>query len=173
MRQAIARHVFPRHMTRHLALGAGLLVLAACGRTDQRKAVDLLHQRLHTQLADAVQARSVTVEDRRDGAVVTFPDAAPDTGPDPRTAMVEALLDPALLRIGIAAPAGLPPYEADRRVQAWANDFSRMQIGSALQPPATMPQPAPNGMTVAIQVVCPDRPNGWGIGAGRRDPACF
>jgi hypothetical protein len=157
---------------RQLVVGIGLLLLAACGRTDQQKSVDLLHRRLHIQMADAVQAGAATIQDLPDGAVVTFPDGWPATAAGPRTDMVEALLDPDLLRIGVVPPAGLPPYAADRRVQAWEADFRRMPIGQALQPPSVMPQPAPNAMTVSIQVVCPDRSNGWGHSDGLRRPAC-
>ncbi|WP_158931139.1 hypothetical protein [Acidisphaera sp. S103] len=155
---------------RQLVAGIGLLLLAACGRTDQQKSVDLLQQRLHTRMADAVSAGAATIQDLPDGAIVTFPDGRPAA--DPRTDLVEALLDPGLLRIGIVAPAGLPPYAADRRVQAWEADFRRTPIGPALRPPSVMPQPSPNGMTVSIQVVCPDRSNGWGYDVSH-SPACF
>ena len=157
---------------RQVVVGIGLLLLAACGRTDQQKSVDLLHQRLHTQMADAVNAGAATIQDLPDGAAVTFRDGQPATAVNPRADMVEALLDPDLLRIGIVPSAGLPPYAADRQAQAWEADFRRMPIGQALQPPSVMPQPAPNGITVSIQIVCPDRPNGWGYDVSHR-PACF
>jgi hypothetical protein len=158
---------------RQLVVGMGLLLLAGCGSTHQQKSVDLLQQRLHTQMAGAVQTGAATIQDLPDGAVVTFPDGQRAIATSPRTDMVEALLDPDLLRIGIVPSAGLPPYEADRRAQAWEADFRRMSIGQALQPPSVMPQPAPNGMTVSIQVVCPDRSNGWNYNLGPRRPACY
>ncbi len=156
---------------RQTALLFGLLLFAACGPTDQQKTVDLLHQRLHAHLADAAQAGAVTVQDTPDGAEIVFPDTARPYTPDARISMVEALIDPSLLRIGIAAPAGLPPYEADRRVQAWFDDFAQMQLGDAELGPA--PQAVPSGMAVTLQVICPHRQDGAGYGDGTRKPACF
>jgi hypothetical protein len=158
---------------RQFVVGMGLLLLAACGRTDQQKSVDLLQQRLHIRMADDVQAGTATIQNLPDGAVVTIADRRPAIAGNPRTDMVEALLDPDLLRIGIVPPAGLPPYEADRRAQAWEGDFRRLSIGQALRPPSVMPLPVPNGMTVSIQVVCPDRSNDWNYNLGPRRPACF
>jgi hypothetical protein len=117
-------------------------------------------------MADSVKAGAATVQDLPDGAVVTFPDGWPATAANPRADRVEALLEPDLLHIGIVPPAGLPPYKVHRRVQAWGAHFRRMLIGQALQP-------APNDMTVSLQAVCPDRPNGWGYNDGSRSPACF
>ena len=96
---------------RQTALLFGLLLLGACGQSGQKSTVDLLHQRLHANLADAAQAGAVTIQDRPDGAEIVFADAGKPYSPDARTSMVEALIAPALLRIGIAAPAGLSPYE--------------------------------------------------------------
>jgi hypothetical protein len=159
---------------RWFAMGIGLLLLAACGPTAPRRTVDLLHQRLHTRMAGAVQAGAATVQDRPDGAVVTFPERRFTTVGDPRGDMVEALLDPALLRIGVVPPSNLSQYEAYRRVEAWNADFNRMQIGQALQPPSIMPPPVPYSTTVAIQVVCPHHGNGtWGYRDGARRPGCY
>jgi hypothetical protein len=157
---------------RQFIVGTGLLLLAACSGSDQQQSVDLLHQRLHAQMADAVKSGAATVQDLPDGAVVTFPDGRLAIADNPRTDMVEALLDPGLLRIGIVPPAGLPPYEADRRAQAWEADFRRLPIGQALQPPSVMPQPVPNAMTVAIQLVCPHRSHDWSYNEGLRRPGC-
>ena len=159
---------------RQFAAGLGVLLLAACGQTGQQQTVDLLHQRLHTQMAGDVQAGAATVRDLPDGALVTFPQRRFATTSDPRTDMVEALIDPALLRIGIVPPSNLPPYEADRQVQTWTADFSRVQIGQALRPPSIMPQAEPYSTTVAIQVVCPRHGNGnWGYGDGKSRPGCY
>ena len=154
---------------RQTALLFGLLLLGACGQSGQKATVDLLHQRLHANLADAAQAGAVTIQDRPDGAEIVFADAGKPYSPDARTSMVEALIAPALLRIGIAAPAGLSPYEADRRVHAWTEDFSRMPLGDAeLGPP---PQPVPSGMAVTLQVICPQHQDisPYGISA----PGCY
>ena len=159
---------------RWFAMGMGLSLLAGCGPSPQQRTVDLLHQRLHTQMAGPVQAGSATVQYLPDGAVVTFPDQRFAADSDPRVNLVEALLDPALLRIGIAPPGNLPPYEADRRVQAWRADFTRMQIGQTLQTPPVMPPARPYSMTVAIQVVCPHHGNNtWGYTNGARQPGCY
>jgi hypothetical protein len=163
---------------RWFAMGMGLSLLAGCGPNPQQRTVDLLHQRLHRQMAGPVQAGYATVQDLPDGAVVTFPERRFAAVADPRVNLVEALLDPALLRIAIAPPSNLPPYEADRRVQAWRADFTRMQIGQALQPPSVTPPvtplAAPYSMTVAIQVVCPDHGNNtWGYTNGARQPGCY
>lgn len=158
---------------RWFTMGIGMSLLAGCGPSPQQQTVDLLHQRLHTQMAGPVQSGSATVRDLPDGAVVTFPERRFAAVADPRSDMVEALLDPALLRIGIVPPSNLPPYEADRRVQAWTADFNRMQIGQTLQPPSIMPPPAPYSTTVAIQVVCPHHGNDtWGYTDGARQPGC-
>jgi hypothetical protein len=156
---------------RQTALLLGLLMVAACGKTDQQKTVDLLHQRLYESLADAAQAGAVTVQYRPDGAEIVFPEGGKPFTPDPRASMVEAMIDPSLLRIGIAAPAGLPPYEADRRVQAWTEDFGRMPLGGAQQAPA--PQAVPSGMAVTLQVICPHRHDDAGFAYGVREPGCF
>lgn len=160
-------------MMRHISLLFGLLALGACGGNDQRQAVHLLQHRLRTQLVTSTEAGAVTIQNLPDGARIVFADAVRPMDPDPRTSMVEALLDPALLRIAIAAPAGLPPYEASRRVRDWQEAFTRMQLADTLQTPAATDVAAPLGMTVTIQVVCPNRANGWGYGDGTRRPACF
>jgi hypothetical protein len=158
---------------RQFIVGMGLLLLAGCGGSDPQKSVDLLQQRLHVRMADDVQTGAATIQDLPDGAVVTFPDGRlPGFATTARTDMVEALLDPGLLRIGIVPSAGLPPYEADRRARAWDADFRRLPIGQALQSPAAVAQPAANGMMVSIHVVCPDRSNGANYDLGPRRPGC-
>ncbi len=160
-------------MMRHMTVMLGLLALGACAGGDKQQAVDLLQHRLHARLATATDAGAVTVQNLPDGARIVFADARRPIDPDPRTSMVAALLDPALLRIAVAAPPGLPPYEASRRVRDWTDAFTRMQLAGAMQTPAATEAAAPSGMTVTIQVVCPGRANGWGYGDGTRRPACF
>jgi hypothetical protein len=156
----------------------GPLLLSACGATDPQATVDLLHQRLHARMAADERSGSATIQDLPFGAVVTIADPATATGPAPatveaRTDMVEALLDPALLRIGVVPPGNLPSYEADMRAQAWQTAFSREQIGQSLQRPYYMPPPEPDLTVISIQVVCPrDAHRHWIDVDGRRRPAC-
>lgn len=155
---------------RQTAVLFGLLLLAACGPSDQQRTVNLQQQRLHVLLADEEQAGAVTVQNQPDGAEITFPDATQSRYPNAPTNMVQALIDPSLLRIGLAAPAGLPLYQANGRVQAWVDGLKNMQVGDAeLGPP---PQAVPGGMAVTLQVVCPHRNDGAGYGDGTRKPDC-
>jgi hypothetical protein len=156
---------------RQTALLFGLLLLAACGPSDQQKTVYLQQQRLHALLADEEQAGAVTVQNQPDGAEVVFPDATQHRYPDAPTNMVQSLIDPSLLRIGIAAPAGLSPYQTIGRTQAWIDGLKDMQVGDAeLGPP---PQAVPGAMAVTLQVICPHRHDGAGYGDGTRKPACY
>jgi hypothetical protein len=156
---------------RQTALLFGVLLLAACGPTNQQKTVNLQQQRLYASLGDAARAGAVTITNQPDGAEIVFPDTAIPFSPDARASMIQALIDPTLLRIGIAAPAGLPQYEADRRVQAWSTYFAAMQVGDAEIGPT--PQAVPSGMAVRIQVNCPRRFNRAAFEAGLRNPGCF
>jgi hypothetical protein len=160
-------------MMRHMTVLLGLLALGACAGGDKRQAVDLLQHRLHAQLATDTDAGAVTVQNLPDGARIVFADAVRPIDPAPRISMVEALLDPALLRIAVAAPPGLPPDEASRRVRDWTDAFTSMQLADAMQTPAATEAAAPSGMTVTIQVVCPSRARGRDYGYGARRPACF
>ena len=160
---------------RQFVAGIGLLLLAACGPTGQQRTVALLHQRLHARMAGAMQTGAATVQDLPDGALVSFPERRFVTAGDPRIDMVEAMLDPSLLRIAVVPPSNLPPYEAAQRVQAWTTEFSRMQIGPALRPPSITPSPVPYSTTVVIQVVCPAREGSmWNYhhGEGEKRPGC-
>jgi hypothetical protein len=156
---------------RQTALLFGVLLLAACGPTNQQKTVNLQQQRLYASLGDAARAGAVTITDQPDGAEIVFPDTAIPFTPDARISMIQALIDPSLLRIGIAAPAGLPPYEAHRRVQDWSAYFAQMQVGDAEIGPT--PQAVPSAMAVKLQVICPRRQDRAGYDDGTRRPGCF
>jgi hypothetical protein len=152
---------------RAIAVGLGMLLLAGCtGPSPRQQTVGLLQHRLHMRMADAVRAGVATVQDRPDGAVVVIADRSHVTGIDPHTDMIEALIEPALLRAAIVPPA----YGSAGRMQAWQADFDRLGVRSA----QVMPPPAQNGVTVALLVVCPHYGNlTWGYTNGERRPSCY
>lgn len=163
---------------RGLVLLLPLLALSACGGGGRQEAVNTLQHRLHVQLADAARAGLVVEQDMPDGARVIFPQTPAPLTHDPRTDMIEALIDPGLLHLAVTAPAGLPPEEAAQRVQAWEGYFYHLPIAQTLEPlpqrpPVATPAPVPGAMAVTIAVVCTNRYGHVSYGDGEQVDHCF
>ena len=167
-----------------LVLLAPLLCLAACGPDRERATAGFLNQRLQEQLDTDVKANRVALEALPTGARVTFLDTSPTVGgpqvSDPgvgsvRASVIEALLDPSLMRIGVTDTSALSPDQKAARVGNLTQYIQSMQLGSTLQPaePAEAQRPGPAGMLLTINVQCPHRNDGSGYDSGVRKPGCF
>ncbi len=176
----------PSQAHRLVVLLAPLLCLAACGPTREQATAGLLNQRLQEQLDADVKGNRVALETLPTGARVTFLDTSSTPGglqdPDPslgstRASVIEALLDPSLMRIGVTDTSVLPPDEKAARTRDLTQYIQSMQLGSTLQPaesPEAQPSgPGPAGMRLTINVQCPHRNDGSGYDSGVRKPACF
>ena len=174
----------PSQAHRLFVLFAPLLCLAACGPTREQATAGFLNQRLQEQLGADVTANRVALEALPTGARVTFLDTSSTPGglqmSDPsigsvRASVIEALLDPSLMRIGVTDTSALPPDQKAARVSSLTQYIQSMQLGSTLQPaaPPEAQQPGPTGMTLTINVQCPHRNDGSGYDSGIRKPACF
>ena len=169
---------------RFLVVFALLLFLGGCGPTREQATAGLLNQRLQEQLGADVTANRVALETLPTGARVTFLDTSPTPGglqvSDPgvgsvRASVIEALLDPSLMRIGVTDTSALSPDQKAARISNLTQYIQSMQLGSTLQPgePPGAQQPGPAGMTLTINVQCPYRNDGSGYDSGVRKPACF
>jgi hypothetical protein len=168
---------------RILILICPLLLLAACGPSDQHRTARLLDQRLQARLAPDIAAGNAVFQPLPDGARITllsrsqFPNdvqALDDKTRDVRASVIEGLLDPELMRIDVADTSTLPNYQRDTRVQDVRQYFEAVGLGSTLQ--AMPPEPAaatPAGLTITIAVQCPQRHDGAGYRSGRAKPACY
>ncbi len=161
-----------------------LLLLAACGATPEQRTARTLNQRLDTGLAKDVAANKVFLRATPNGAQVTLLDASATPGgfavSDPnedsvRASVVEALLDPSLMRISVADTSFLPPDQQAERVANLEDYVRTMALGNVLrQASAAQPAPAaPPGLMLTITVACPHRNGGPGYGDGKRHPGCF
>ena len=103
-------------MNRHagglaVSLGPLLLTLACCGPSPQQRTTRLLDDRMQTELASEIKAGRAVVQQLPDGARVTLldrslfpngPKALDDQVPDIRADVIQALLDPSLMRVAVA-----------------------------------------------------------------------
>jgi len=170
------------HIERILVVICPLLLLAACGSSNQQRTARLLDQRLQTQLAPDIAAGNAAFQPLPDGARVTllgqsqFPNdvqALDNKSRDVRASVVEGLLDPELMRIDVADTSTLPDDQRDTRVRDVRQYFEAVGLGSTLQ--SMPPEPAaatPAGLTITIAVQCLHRHDGTGYGSGRAKPAC-
>lgn len=173
----------PHPARRLLAVLAPVALLAACASPEHSTA-RLLDQRLQAQLAADIAANRVTVQPLPQGARVTFlgtsatpgglASSLPDEGSS-RSSVIEALLDPTLMRVAVDDTA---PVTADQRAAQVASIrqyFQENALGSLLLPdpqPQLLP-PGPPGVALTISVVCPHRNDGAGYDTGKDKPACF
>ena len=168
-----------------VSLGPLLLTLACCGPSRQQRTTDLLDDRMQTQLASEIKAGRAVVQRLPDGARVTlldssmFPNdqkALDDQVPDVRADVIEALLDPSLMRVAVADTSTLPADQRDTRIRNVEDYFTDNGLGFVLVPAETAP-PAPGpagpaGLTITVSVHCP--PTGYYIGYrdGISRPVC-
>lgn len=160
----------------------GPLLLAACGSSAQQHTVRLLNERLEAQLSQQIPPGRAVVQRLPDGSRVTllgassFPNgekALDDQSHDIRADVIEALLDPALMRVQVADTSTLPPAQQNLRVQNVEQYFAAYGLGSVLVPAGSAASAAgPAGLGITISVECP-RPNGRaGYGDGKSHPRC-
>ena len=170
-------------MKRHAAAAlAPLLLLAACGPSPQQHTVRLLNDRLQQQLAPDIAAGTAVLQPTPDGAQVTllgsslFPADPRNLGQQPtdvRADVVEALLDPKLMRVQVTDNAPLPPYQQDTRVRNvmryFADNGMSPVLGYDQAPP---PGSVPPGLAITISVHCPRGDGIIGYGDGTSKPVC-
>jgi hypothetical protein len=180
-----------RNMTpqlRLVVLLSPLFLVAACGGSGQHRTTRLLNERLYYQLAPNLAAGNAALQPLPDGARVTllgpaaFQDnvaALTDKYPSARASVIEALLDPSLMRVQLGDTSALPADQKRERLQNVAQYFVDYRLGSILLPiappqatPAASAGTAPAGLTITISVVCPHRQSGAGYGNGQAAPTC-
>lgn len=147
-----------------------LLVIVACtsyselGRTTQE-----LDDRLSVRLAADMAAGRVTLQQVDYGASVTLADQSlfasdraelNDAGRDVMTGVIQALLDPRLLRIEIAESTATPGHLQAARVQTVKQYFEDADVEAAIQPPVAMQEMPPgpagfagNGLVITVTVI--------------------
>jgi hypothetical protein len=158
-----------------------MLLLAGCGLGPQQHTEQVLDQRLQAQLAKNVAAGQAVIEKVPAGDRVTllgssmYPNgtrALDDQSLDIRADIVEALLDPALMRVQVADTSTLPDNQRNTRLRNVQNYFTANGLGPVLVPATAPAAPGPAGLAITINVVCPP-PDGFiGYGSGARHPAC-
>lgn len=144
-----------------------MLVVAGC-TSFSGQATQNLGDRLQVQLRKDIAAGRVTLDRLPDGARVTLVEPAlypsggtelDDKGRSVLTNVIEALLDPRLLRIEVAdSPPATASVQA-ARVQGVTQYFKDANLGSTLEPSAP-PQggppdsagPASQGLTITVTI---------------------
>ena len=172
---------------RRLVVLLSPLLLVACGPSSQQRTTQLLDQRLQFQLARDIAAGNAVLQPLSDGARVTFlttssfpVDDKAMTGeyPDIRANVIEALLDPTLMRISVADTAALPDEQRYQRIQNVNQYFVANGLGTTLQPTlmqavaADSTAAGPAGLTITISVHCPVPQDGAGYNTGESNPMC-
>jgi hypothetical protein len=177
------------HARRLAVLLGPLLLVAGCGPSGQQQTTRLLNDRLLAQLAPAIVLRQAVLQPLPDGARVTllgssrFP--ADVRVADPKenavpASVIEALLDPRLMRIDVADTSALPDAQRVDRVRDARQYFVAYGLGSTLAPAAPLqaapPGPAgavPAGLVLTISVHCPPGPDPIAFANGLADPVCY
>jgi len=169
-------------MTRVAVLLLSATVLAACGQGPQRNTARLLDQRLRASLATEIADGRAAVEGLPDGSRVTLltpssftngPMALDDKYPDIRAGVIEGMLDPRLMWVGVADTTTLPDDQRRIRVRNVEQYFADNGLGNTLRQPPNVQEPAatvPGGLAITIGVQCPE-PNRQS-GYGRPEPVC-
>ncbi len=186
----------PQYIARRTLLLLPLALLAACGSGHQTAA--RLDDRLQTSLAPHLAAGRASLQTLPDGARVTlfnpslFPVntmALDDKYPDIRADLIEALLDPSLMRVEVTDTTNLPDDQRRQRVDNIRQFFTDNGLAEVLQPANPLGQPQPSqvqiggnhqaqaaaaqpGLTLTIGLYCPHRHDGSGYGDGLSKPVC-
>jgi hypothetical protein len=161
---------------------APVLLLAACASSQQRT-VNLLERRLEARLQPDIAAGRATVQPMPGASRVTLLDdsrfstgtmALDDKYPDPRSNVIEGMLDPSLMQVQITDTSNLPEEQRDERVRNVAAYFAANGLGAVLSTadPAS-PAASPAGLAITIGVMCPSNTDSYGYGSGRSTPACY
>ena len=173
------------HARRIAMLFSPLILVTACG-SGQQHTRQLLDDRMQTQLAPDIAAGRAAFQPLPDGVQVTlldpslFPNdkkAMAGNSPDIRAGVIEALLDPSLMRVQVTDTSALPDAQRDTRVRNVRDYFVNNGLGPTLLPaePSQVQVPAaaaPAGLTITINLECPARHGGWGYGSGKSMPVC-
>jgi hypothetical protein len=160
----------------------GPLLLAACGSSAQQHSARLLNERLQMQLSQQIAAGRAVVQRLPDGSRVTLLDASSfsngeqafeDQSHDIRADVIEAMLDPSLMRVQLADTSTLPPAQRDVRVQNVEQYFAAYGLGSVLVPAGSAASAAgPAGLGITFSVECPRPKSRAGYGDGKSHPRC-
>jgi hypothetical protein len=174
------------HAWRLAGLTGPVLLLAACGWSQQGRTTRLLDHRMQTRLQADIATNRAAMQPLPDGVQVTllstsmFPNsiaATEDQYPDIRATVIEGLLDPALMRVQVVDTSSMPDDQRALRVHNVVRYFAENGLGSVIrqvEPPTAQPTTAaPPGLTITIRVVCPPPHGGFGYGSGQADPACY
>lgn len=168
---------------RHLApLLASMLLLAACA-SGQQHATRRLNHRMETALAPDIAANRATLQRIPNGVQVTLLGASlfsndintmTDQRPDIRSSVIEALLDPSLIRVQVADTSTLPDDQRAVRVRNVAQYFAANGLAQVLTEASPIPAAplGPTGLTIAVNLECPHPHDGSGYGTGLSKPVC-
>jgi hypothetical protein len=173
-----------RHARRVAVLLSPLLILAACSSGQQNTTRDL-NGRMQAELAPDIGAGNVALQPLPDGDRITLLGssqfaadvrALDDQQRDVRASVVEALLDPRLMRINVVDTSELPPDQRQTRVNNVVRYFEAYGLAPSLQPGSPQqPLPAttvPAGLIITVSVQCPRAYGEAGYGNGKADPMC-
>jgi hypothetical protein len=181
------------HARRLAVLLSPLVLAAGCAPSGQQHTTQVLNQRLFAHLAPAIVLGQVALQPLPDGARVTllgssrFPREVRasdlrDTGVP--ASVVEALLDPRLMRIEVADTSALPDTQRVDRVRDARQYFAAYGLGQTLTAAAPLPPPprasagpvvagpVPAGLVLTISVECPPGHDPFAIANGLADPVC-
>jgi hypothetical protein len=138
------------------------LFLAACGAG--HRSVSTLDNRMQTRLADEVAAGDASVQRLPDGVrvVLLHPTMMPNGDRDARADLIEAMLDPSLMRVSVE---GNDPAQ----VQGLEQFFRNYELGGTLVPAAASGSEA---LAVTVHVVCPRHVPAPGDDSGHPTPHC-
>jgi hypothetical protein len=176
------------HARRLAVLLGPFLLVAGCSTSGQQQTTQLLNHRLLFELAPAIALGDAVLQPLPDGARVTllgtsrFPRdvrASDSRGGAIPASVVEALLDPRLMRIAVADTTTLPDDQRVDRVSDARQYFAAYGLGSTLRPAApsqAMPPGSagavPAGLVLTISVQCPPGHDPIALSNGLADPIC-
>ena len=143
----------------HRAILLGSLLLTAgcsCGSPTQD-----LNARLQARLAPQLATNQAALQQLPDGSQVLLIDQSlftvgdaqlTDQGQYILASVIEALIDPRLLRIAIADQPGTSAYLQSARIQAVNQYFTDYGLAGTLQPPSAPVVATPLGTVIGIHV---------------------
>ncbi len=175
-----------RYVPRVFGLAGVLVLVAGCGASGHSGTVRLLDDRMQARLAGDIAADQATFQALPDGARVTllgsslFPTGSKtlaDHHPDVRADVIEALLDPSLMRVEVTDTGASSAEQREERIRNVSQYFVENGLGSTLVEAGSEAQPGPGGagpvgLTITITVQCPGSHGGWGYGDGKSNPTC-
>ncbi len=170
---------YSKGMLRYISLLLTLAV-AACASGHDRS-VRLLDRRLHATMASDIAAGQADLRRLPDGVRVTLlqpamfengVDALDGRYIDPRSSVIQGMLDPRMMRVQLDDTSVLSPVRRAVRVRNVAGYFAANGLAGVLVPPDAPPSPGPPGLVITIQIMCPHWHDGTGYGDGTAKPVC-